>query len=141
LIPPPDILANEISKNLDELRREQAAELVKEKLKQMGFDLDALEEAVLIDVPEPDSDGHMEELKEFMEDCPPVHWKTEASDIAEELVDEQDEEMETSAEKRIKETLEAVLKKITSDEPINKNKNNGNSNNDADEGKDGTSDQ
>jgi hypothetical protein len=108
LIPPADILANEISINLDEDRNVRAAQVVREKLKTIGINLDVLEQSILNDVPKPDTEGHMAEVEEFLKDLPTIHWRSKAENKAEELLDEQDEKMETSADTRIKELKEEL---------------------------------
>ena len=44
----------------------------------------------------------MAEVEEFLKDLPTIHWRSKAENKAEELLDEQDEKMETQQTHELK---------------------------------------
>jgi hypothetical protein len=110
LIPPDDVLAKEISNNFDSDIKMRAGEVIREKLKTKGIDLDALEQEILNDISKPDPAGHSAELEEYMKDLPAVSWRSWAVEKGDELMDGKEEEMEALANDRIQNQINKLLR-------------------------------
>jgi len=105
VIPPPEILSNEIFLKLKTGLKERADAVVKETLGKVLGDLDELAFDLLKQVKEPNTKGYIDELRDDMSGLPTQHWRSWATNKAENLVDETDEELRALAENKIKELL------------------------------------
>ena len=85
--------------------KERADAVIKETLGEMIGDLDQLAVDLLKQVKKPNVEGHIDELRNDMAGLPTQHWRSWATNKAEALADETDEELRTLAETKIKELL------------------------------------
>ena len=105
VIPPSEILSNDIFLKLESGLKERADAVIKETLGEMIGDLDQLAVDLLKQVKKPNVEGHIDELRNDMAGLPTQHWRSWATNKAEALADETDEELRTLAETKIKELL------------------------------------
>ena len=108
VVPPSEVLSNDIFLKLESGLKERAEIIIKETLGKALGDLDQLAVDLLKQVKEPNVEGHIDELKDAMADLPTQHWRSWATNKAEDLVDEVDEELRTVAETKIKELLKGL---------------------------------
>jgi hypothetical protein len=109
VIPPSEILSNDIFLKLESCLKERADAVIKETLGKALGDLDQLAVDFLKQVKEPSTEGHIDELRDDMAGLPTQHWRSWATNKAEGLVDEVDEELRTVAETKIKELLKGLV--------------------------------
>jgi hypothetical protein len=109
VIPPSEILSNDIFLKLESGLKERADAIIKETLGKALGDLDQLAVDLLKQAKEPSAEGHIEELRDDMAGLPTQHWRAWATNKADDLVDEVDEELRTLAETKIKELLKGLV--------------------------------
>ena len=109
VIPPSEILSNDIFLKLESGLKERADAIIKETLGKALGDLDQLAVDLLKQVKKPNTEGHIDELRDDMAGLPTQHWRSWAINKAEDLVDEVDEELRTAAETKIKELLKGLV--------------------------------
>ena len=113
LIPPSEVLSNEIYLKLESGLKERADAIIKETLGKALSDLDQLAVDLLKQVNKPNPEGHIDELRDDMAGLPTQHWRSWATNKAEDLVEETDKELRTLAETKIKELLKRVKRNDT----------------------------
>ena len=109
VIPPSEILSNDIFLKLESGLKERADAIIKETLGKALGDLDQLAVDLVKQVKEPNPDGHIDELTNDMAALPTQHWRSWATNKAEDLADEVDEELRTVAETKIKQLLKGSV--------------------------------
>jgi hypothetical protein len=109
LIPPSEVLSNEIYLKLESGLKERADAIIKETLGKALSDLDQLAVDLLKQVNKPNTEGHIDELRDDMAGLPTQHWRSWATNKAEDLVEETDKELRTLAETKIKELLKRLV--------------------------------
>ena len=109
LIPPSEVLSNEIYLKLESGLKERADAIIKETLGKALSDLDQLAVDLLKQVNKPNTEGHIDELRDDMTGLPTQHWRSWATNKAEDLVEETDKELRTLAETKIKELLKRLV--------------------------------
>ena len=114
VVPPDEVLTEEISFNLNTGLRERAAAVVKETIESvLGIDFTQLTQEILDGITKPKTEGNRDDLSEYMQNLPANPWRSWATNKAENLVDESDEELRTLAESKIKELLKRVKRNDT----------------------------
>ena len=106
VIPPDDVLAEEISFNLNDGLRERTDTVVKETIESvLGIDFAQLAQEVLDGITKPKTEGHRNDLAVYMDTLPTAPWRSWAENRAQKLESETVKELRTVAETKIKELL------------------------------------
>ena len=110
VIPPDDVLAEEISFNLNDGLRERTDTVVKETIESvLGIDFAQLAQEILDGITKPKTEGHHDDLSEYMENLPATPWRSWAENRAQKLETETAKELRTLAETKIKGLLKGLV--------------------------------
>ena len=110
VIPPDDVLAEEISFNLNDGLRERTDTVVKETIESvLGIDFAQLAQEVLDGITKPKTEGHRNDLAVYMDTLPTAPWRSWAENRAQKLESETAKELRTVAETKIKELLKGSV--------------------------------
>jgi hypothetical protein len=86
VLPPEDTVDQELKKTIESKLAEDVSVLVREAIeKLLGATMEDIENEVKEEMGMPESNSYYEELKEFLNGCPPQYWRDWLSDKATEL--------------------------------------------------------
>ena len=86
VLPPEDVVKGELEDTIESKLEDDVRQMVREALEELlGATIADIEEEVKKKIGTPEVDGYYEELKQFLDGCPPEYWRDWISDKATDL--------------------------------------------------------